>query len=220
MKVVNLERLLPSDIPPGERILWHGRPDWISLARRAFRADFVAAYFVAMTAWNFSSIGYDEGLGSGAIAAAKTAGSGASAIALLALLAWLSSRTSLYVVTSRRLVMKVGVALPVFFNLPFSQIASASLRVYSDGAGDIPIALTAGQRIAYLHLWPHARPFRFNQPEPALRSIARAADVADILRHAVASAAQDAQLLYLAEPVSGRASREDAARSPEQPAAA
>ena len=74
----------------------------------------------------------------------KTAGSGASAIALLALLAWLSSRTTLYVVTSRRLVMKVGVALPVFFNLPFSQIASASLRVYSDGAGDIPVALTAG----------------------------------------------------------------------------
>jgi len=27
MKVINFEKLLPADIPPGERILWHGRPE-------------------------------------------------------------------------------------------------------------------------------------------------------------------------------------------------
>ena len=43
MRTVNLEKLLPSDIPQGERVLWHGRPEWVSLVRRAFRADFVAA---------------------------------------------------------------------------------------------------------------------------------------------------------------------------------
>ena len=70
--------------------------------------------------------------------------------------------------------MKIGIALPMFFNLPFSRIASASLRLYADGTGDIPVALDKGQRIAYLHLWPHARPFRLTQPEPALRCVPNA----------------------------------------------
>ena len=61
MKAVNLEKLLPADIPAGERILWHGRPEWMSLARRAFRADFVAGYFGLMTLWNFASIAADFG---------------------------------------------------------------------------------------------------------------------------------------------------------------
>ena len=82
-------------------------------------------------------------------------------------------------VTSRRIVMKLGIALPVFFNLPFSKIASASLRVYADGSGDIPVALGEGQRIAYLHLWPHARPFRIAHPEPAMRSVPDAQAVAE-----------------------------------------
>ena len=61
MKAVNLEKLLPGDIPEGERILWHGRPSWMSLARRAYRADFVAAYFVALMVWNCSSVGGESG---------------------------------------------------------------------------------------------------------------------------------------------------------------
>jgi hypothetical protein len=212
MKAVNLEKLLPSDIPPGERILWHGRPEWVSLARRAFRADFIAAYFVAMTLWNTASTGYAEGFAAGAIAAGKTAGSGVAAIALLALLAWLTSRTTLYVITSRRLVMKIGIALPMFINLPFSQVASGSLRLYSDGTGDIPVALTDAQRVAYLHLWPHARPFRFKHPEPALRSVARAADVAEALSRAVTAASDGGELSYCAGPGEPRMPLEEAAR--------
>ena len=188
MKAVNLEKLLPEDIPQGERILWHGRPQWTSLCRRAYRADYVAAYFALMTLWNAalaSGAGWEEA----ALAAAKTLGSGAAALTLLALLAWLSARTTLYVVTTRRLVMKIGIALQVFYNLPFSQIASASARVFDDGAGDIPVALTDGQRISYLHLWPHARPFSFTRPEPCMRSIPNAARVAELFSRALIDAA-------------------------------
>ena len=86
--------------------------------------------------------------------------------------------------------MKVGVALPIFFNIPYSQIESAALRLFRDGAGDIPLALAAGRRIAYLHLWPHARTFHLANPQPALRSVPDAAQVAMALREAMTSEAQ------------------------------
>jgi hypothetical protein len=200
MKAVNLEKLLPGDIPQGERILWHGRPEWIGMARRAFRVDMVAAYFGVMTAWNVALATSTVGLDGAIVSAVKTLGSGALAIGLLCLLAWLASRTSLYVVTSRRVVMKVGIALPVFFNLPFTRIASASLRVFADGSGDIPLALHAGDHIAYLHLWPHARPFRITYPEPALRSVPKAAEVAEVLSRALIAASNEASPTSVGKP--------------------
>ncbi len=53
MKVLNLEKLLPSDLQPGEEILWFGKPDATSLWRRAYRADVVATYFAALAIWGF-----------------------------------------------------------------------------------------------------------------------------------------------------------------------
>jgi hypothetical protein len=191
MKAINLEKLLPEDVPAGERILWHGRPEWKSLARRGFRVDIVAAYFALAASWNFISMASDAGAMEGALAAGKTLVVGALAVALLGLLAWLSSRTTLYVVTSRRVILKIGIALQVFFNVPFSQIAAAHLAVHPDGTGDIPLALSNGQRIAYLHLWPHARPFRFANPEPALRCVPKANAVAEILGRALIAAANE-----------------------------
>ncbi len=188
MKAINLEKLLPADIPPGERILWFGRPEPISLWRRAYRADWVGAWFAAMTLWNLVSVSQSDGLFAGFVSAVRTLGVGAAALALLSLLALLSARTTLYVVTERRVVVKTGVALPMFINVPFKQVASANLRVFTDGAGDVTLGLTDKQRIPYLALWPSARPLRLSSPEPALRSIANARDVAETLGRALAQA--------------------------------
>ena len=125
-----------------------------------------------------SATASDLGLAAALLGAAKTLAAGALALAILAGLAWLSARTTLYVVTTRRLVMKVGIALPIFYNVPFTQIGAATLRLHADGTGDLPVSLTDGQRIAYLTLWPSARPFRFTRPEPALRCIGDANAVA------------------------------------------
>lgn len=189
MKLVNLELLLPEDIPAGEQVLWFGKPEPVSLARHAFRADFVAIYFVAMSLWNFSTEAMDHGAIAGSLAAGKTLAAGLLGLALVFFLAWLSARTTLYVVTSKRVVMKVGMALPVFFNIPFNTITNASMRAYPDGTGDIPVTIAAPQRIAYLHLWPHARPFHFKQPQPALRCVPEAQQVAAILGRALAAEA-------------------------------
>ena len=189
MKIVDLDKLLPADIPEGERVLWFGRPEWVSLARTAYRADLVAAYFGALAVWN-AVADSEAGAVAVAIAIGKSLVLGAACLGLLSLLAWLSARTTLYVVTSRRIVMKVGIALPIFFNIPYSQIASAALRSFNDGTGEIPLALAPGRRIALLHLWPHARPFHVANPQPALRSIADVGEVADILRQAMIAEAQ------------------------------
>ena len=188
MKAINLEKLLPADIPPGERILWFGRPEPISLWRRAYRADWVGAWFAAMTVWNLVSVSQSDGLSAGFVSAVRTLGFGAAALALLSLLALLSARTTLYVVTERRVVVKTGVALPMFINVPFTQVASAHLRVFADGAGDVTLGLTDKQRIPYLALWPSARPLRFSSPEPALRGVAHAREVAETLGRALTHA--------------------------------
>ncbi len=187
MKAVSLEKLLPADIPPGERVLWHGRPQWVSLARRAFRADFIAAYFVALTAWSIWSAS-EAGLSAAVIAGGKTLGLGAAALVLIALLSFLSARTTLYVVTSRRVVFKVGIALPIFINIPFKDIASAAARTFGDGTGDIPLTLAKGRRIGFWVLWPHARPFHVLNPKPCLRCVADAAVVAETLGAALRDA--------------------------------
>jgi len=96
-------------------------------------------------------------------------------------------------VTSRRVTMKIGIALPVFFNLPFSSIPSASLRCYGDGTGEIALELGPQTHIAYLHLWPHAKPFRVARPQPALRCVPDAARVAETLSRALIAAANQAQ---------------------------
>lgn len=38
----------PALPPDGERILWQGRPQWTSVARRVMHVDLVALYFVTL----------------------------------------------------------------------------------------------------------------------------------------------------------------------------
>lgn len=188
MKAVNLEKLLPADIPPGERVLWFGKPDAASLWRRAYRAEWVAAWFGVMTLWNLASATSDAGLFFGFVSAIKTLGFGAAALSILAFLARLSARTTLYVITTKRLVIKSGIALPLFFNVPFKQVGAANLRTFADGTGDVSVGLIKGQRIAYLTIWPSVRPWRFTHSEPTLRCIPNARYIAETLGRALVEA--------------------------------
>jgi hypothetical protein len=72
----------------------------------------------------------------------------------------------------------------VTYNLPLKRIAAADLSTVPGGHGDIALALAPGDRIAWLQLWPHARPWRLAQPEPALRAVPDAAVVARRLTQA------------------------------------
>ena len=76
------------------------------------------------------------------------------------------------------------VALPMALNIPFRRIGSASVARQGNDTADIPLVLTGPDRISYLHLWPHVRPWLLRQPQPALRAIPDAARVARLLADA------------------------------------
>jgi hypothetical protein len=182
-------RGLPGPLPAGERILWQGAPTTAGLLVRVFHARLVIAWFAAC------AVAFGLAAGSPGAALAKVGPTlliGAGAVALLWLLAWLTHRTTVYTVTNRRVVLQAGIALPVTHNLPFAQIDTAALRAFTDGTGDLPLQLRPGLRIAYLQLWPHARPWHLARTEPMLRSVPEAEAVAALLAQALAAHADGA----------------------------
>jgi len=106
------------------------------------------------------------------------------ALGLLALTAKLSASTTMYTITNRRIVMRIGIVLTLSFNLPLRWIQSAQIKPQTDGFGDIALDLKGEDRIAYLHLWPHARPWEITKPQPMLRNIADIENVGKVLHEA------------------------------------
>lgn len=185
-------RGLPGHLPDGEHIVWQGEPDARTFARTALNMGWIAAYFaVLVSAIAAGGLSVGETPAAVLTRAGTLAAAGLVALGLLAAYAWAVARTTVYTITNRRVVIRHGVALPKAFNLPFAQVASAGLKVDGRGVGDIPLQLAGEAKIAYPHLWPHARPWRFSRPEPMLRAIPEAAAVAERLGQALRQAARD-----------------------------
>lgn len=176
---------LPEALPRGETLLWQGSPDWKLLARRAFHVRKLAVYFGALLVLR-AAFAYSDG--ASLIEALRSTLAplvlAALALGLVALMAWLSARSSVYTVTDKRVVMRIGIVLTLTFNIPFKRIAAAGLHLDAHGHGDIPLTLLEPDRIAWLHLWPHARPWRVKRPEPMLRCVPQAQTVARLLAQA------------------------------------
>jgi hypothetical protein len=179
---------LPAQLPEGERILWQGRPVSSAVARRCLKARWLAAYFALLVAWAVVSGIYDG----------RPAGSilfSASAIAIMAMIvlglveafAWGVQRTTLYTITNKRVVMRIGVALSATFNLPFAQIVGADMRHDSKNNGDIALMLKPGNRLSWLVFWPHARGWRKGTLVPQMIGLADAAGAARILANELRS---------------------------------
>lgn len=173
---------LPEALPAGERLLWQGSPDWRMLARQAFHTRALSVYFALLVVWQVAHVARS---GDPVLEMVKalgwTVGLSAVALGLVLTLAWLTARTTVYTLTDKRVVMRVGIVLTMTFNLPLKRIASAGLRLdkgSAQGTGDIPLELMGNVRIPLLQIWPHARPWKVSQPHPMLRSVPDAARVA------------------------------------------
>ncbi len=163
---------LPEALPKGESILWQGAPDFADLAVRVFHMKKVALYFaVLMSIRGFFLFSSSAGAVSILVGMLIVAGLALTAMAALGTLSWLTARTTAYTLTNQRIVMRIGIVLTLTFNLPLKRIETAGLRLTSRGFGDIPLALSSGDRIGWLNLWPHARPWRIARPQPMLRCI-------------------------------------------------
>jgi hypothetical protein len=179
---------LPAVPPEGERILWSGSPNWPSLARHAFHIDKVAIYFAFLIAWRMGSQWQSGGSAADVLGAAIIPlVIAAAALTILATIAYATARSTIYTITSRRVVMRFGVALPITFNIPFASIARAELRKFADATGDLPVEQSEAKRLPYFVLWPHVRPWRFKSPQPMLRCLGDASQAATILSEALAA---------------------------------
>jgi hypothetical protein len=189
---------LPQNLPDGEVLRWQGAPRWGALAVRAFHVRKVALYFGLLILFRVVYVvTAGEPFSLALLSASWLFSLGTLAIAILTILAWLYSRSTVYSITDRRVVIRFGVALPIAVNIPFKVIESAGLRRYGNGIGDIPLVLGSGQSVNYLIMWPNVRPWRFFDAQPMLRGIAdvdAAAEVlASALREAVGAEASQAE---------------------------
>lgn len=175
---------LPEAPPEGERILWQGRPDWWALSVEALSLPWVAGYFIVLALWRFLTLSDQMPLIGAFAAAAPLIVMGAVVCAMLALVGFVQARATVYTITNRRVAMRIGAALTVTLNLPFTQLARADLKPGKRGTGSIALDLLGETRLSYLVCWPHVRPWVMRRTQPTLRCIPEAGKVAQILAEA------------------------------------
>lgn len=179
-------------LPQGETLLWEGRPDLRTLTFRALHLRTVLFYW-AVVAAGFLLAGLFTERGPGDLAAdlvwllvVGLVGAG-----FLFGLGAIIRQSTTYALTDRRLVIRLGVALPSVFNLPLRQVDSVDLRQLGGGKGDLIFTPSGADRVGWLFLWPHAKPWAFRDPLPAFRALPDAEAVGRRVAEAVAAAREE-----------------------------
>ena len=166
-------RGLPGLLPSDEHILWQGSPDWKQLVAAALHIRLAVLYFAIIVSWAIASGDSGTAIGVSIL--------GAVVVALFVAFAWGVGRTTVYTLTDKRIVLRIGVALNKCINLPLAEIEAANLKMLGAGHGNIVIALKGAPRLGYVMLWPHVRSLRFIRPQPMLRAIPDALTVSQLL---------------------------------------
>ncbi|WP_297770319.1 photosynthetic complex putative assembly protein PuhB [uncultured Roseovarius sp.] len=175
---------LPETPPEGERILWQGKPDWWRLSVEALSLPWVAGYFGVLAAWRFITLIDQMPLVTAFAAALPLVIMGAVVCAMLMIVGYVQARATVYTVTNRRVAMRIGAALTVTLNLPYTQIGRADYRPGKRGTGTIAFDLMGDTRLSYLVCWPHVRPWVMRRTQPALRCIPEADRIAAMISEA------------------------------------
>jgi len=167
-------RGLPEALPADEFILWQGSPDRWALARDAYKIRWVAAYFVVLAVWRVGVSSIDFPLGVALMHAVPFVLAGLVTCAVLFILATIQARAAVYTLTNKRVAMRIGAALTMTLNLPYTWVGTAKLDVKRSGTGTLAFELIGETRISYLMSWPHVRPWHIARSQPALRCIPEA----------------------------------------------
>jgi hypothetical protein len=191
---------LPELPPEGEHILWQGRPNWWALAKESLNLYWVAAYFIVLALWRFVTMIDQTSFASAFSASFPFVILGTVVCALLMITAFAQARATVYTITNRRVAMRIGAALTVTLNLPFTQIRNADLDLRRSGTGTIALDLLGNTRLSYLVCWPHVRPWKLRRTQPALRCIPEAAKVAGILSEAAEARVNTPRIQRVAPP--------------------
>jgi hypothetical protein len=172
---------LPERPPEDERILWQGKPAWWQLTWESLSIPYVAAYFLFLAVWRFIAVSDLMPFAQAVGASVPFLVLGAIVIGVLALVGWVQAVTTMYTVTNKRVAMRIGAALTVTLNMPYTQVSNASLSLRRNGTGTIALEPSGELPIGYVMCWPHVRPWHIRQTQPALRCIPDAERVARMI---------------------------------------
>lgn len=199
---------LPGRLPRGEIILWQGAPASGLVSRQITKTRWIAGYFAILAIWN-ASAGIYDGQTAGAIlfSTAALVIMAALAIGLLEAFAWGVHRTTMYTITNKRVVMRIGVALSATFNLPFTRIVSVDMREDANGAGDLALTLAPGDKLSWLVFWPHVRGFRKGALMPQMICLTDVAIAGNVLSAALAGSRTSTAVAHRGNPAPARAGR-------------
>ena len=130
----NLAERLPED----EILIWQGRPGAKAIAIRAMYLWYVVAYLLglALLRTGYLVMG-DAPVSEWSALLAWQLLASLFVVGIILGLAALYARSTIYTLTNRRVILRTGAAVPIHVNFPLEQIASADLKVFSDGTGDI-----------------------------------------------------------------------------------
>ena len=175
-----------SVIPEDEEVLWHGRPDFRRFSLSALGLRYLMLYLliVSLTTFfsNFGNLSlflFLQMMFPYIICCCLAA-------IILVMIGISQVIPIVYVITSKRIIIKSGLALIFMLNVPFDKIANIDKKTFSDGCGDISFKFMGNKRIPFFAGWPSVRPWYFNNPEPTFRCIP---DV-DVVAFKLANAAQ------------------------------
>ena len=158
----------PEALPASEKVLWQGSPCAWLIARRIFFLPYLFFYFLILSILALIFNSEVLTLKDLFVKFLSYMSLGMFAIFLLIAMSYLVSSTTVYSITDKRVVMRIGIVLNLSLNIPYGKIETAERKVYPDKSGDISLKLIADNKIAYLHLWPHCRPWFFSAPLPRL----------------------------------------------------
>ena len=190
---------LPERLPEDETILWQGQPDWWALARESLAFNWVAGYFIVLFLWRMIAASDTMPVLQAAVASSFFLVLGAVVCALLLFTAFIQARAAAYTVTNKRVTLRIGAALSMTLNLPYTWIGNARLDLRKSGSGTIAFELMGTTRFSYLLCWPHVRPWRMARTEPAFRCIPDAAKVARLIADAAETRVSEPKLTRIAD---------------------
>ena len=197
-------RGLPEELPEDEHILWQGAPNPRALAREAWGIRWVMGYFVLLAVWRIWVSATQVSLTQSMAHGIPFVIIGGIACAIIYGIAYMQAKSTVYTLTNKRVGMRIGAALTMTLNLPYTWIGTAKLDTKPAGTGTLAFELIGETRLSYLMTWPHVRPWRINRTQPALRCIPHAAKVAEIFAEAAETRISQPQITRV-EPNSGAA---------------
>ena len=151
-------RGLPERPPEGEVILWQGEPNWLRLTVDSLNLWWVLAYFIFLFVWRFISVSDLMPIDQALLVSFPFLALALIVALLLLLIGFIQAKATVYTITNKRIVMRIGAALTLTLNLPFTEIENAAIASSSKNFGSIAIDTKNDAKFSFCLLYTSPSP--------------------------------------------------------------